>query len=136
MNRKQRRSQRNYTNHFKSREACVDAIVDHCLEGANDCNVVVGPLCWRPTDGTSSRYWYFIVATSEKARGFRCDQVQGDEEDRMAVLLSLATRRPPLIIHVMDNEVDMARWCELLWPGKRISRLRKQVEAETAEISH
>jgi hypothetical protein len=60
---------------FPTGESTMEQIVDHCLLNANDINVVVGPLSWRPTDGIVSKYWYFIVCTSEAERGFRCDQV-------------------------------------------------------------
>jgi hypothetical protein len=46
-------------------EATVAEIVEHVLLDAGDINVVVGPLCWRPTDGTASCYTYFIIATCD-----------------------------------------------------------------------
>lgn len=30
----------------------------------------------------------------------------------------------------MDDELDMARWCEAMWPGEKITRIRKQLEQE------
>lgn len=107
---------------------------DHVLRGANDINVVVGPLVWKPSDGTVSKIWYFTVATSEKRRGFRCDQITiGDgiqrDEARRNFLLAL-TRRKALVAHDTDDELYMAKLCEALWPGERITRLRKQIEAE------
>jgi hypothetical protein len=116
--------------------ATVKQIVDHALRGANDPNVVVGPLLWQPSDGTSNKNWYFILATSEPKRGFRCDRVGLDadqrEQQRGAVILELIQQRPPLIIHDMDDEVQMAPLCEILWPGERISGLRKRIEADYA----
>jgi hypothetical protein len=35
-------------------QATPTEIVDHALRDAGDINVVVGPLCWRPTDGILS----------------------------------------------------------------------------------
>jgi hypothetical protein len=110
----------------------LDAIVDHVLRGSNDINVVVGPKLCRPSDGKTSRVFYFVVATSEKARGFRCDQItlgEGMEEARAAFILALAQRKP-IIIHDVGDELQMARLCETLWPGDRISKIRRQVEAE------
>jgi hypothetical protein len=107
---------------------------DHVLRGSNDINVVVGPLVWKPSDGKASKAWYFTVATSEKRRGFRCDQITiGDgiqrDEARQSFLLAL-TRRKALVAHDTDDELYMAKLCEALWPGERITRLRKHIEAE------
>jgi hypothetical protein len=125
-------------------ECSVAQIVDYALRGSSDRQVVVGPLLWRSSDGEASKIWYFIVSTCEKKRGWRCDQVSippGDEEDRelyrARVLSALATRHMtgrhrPLVIHDVGDEVYMARLCETLWPGERISRIRKEVEADYA----
>jgi hypothetical protein len=43
--------------------------------------------------------------------------------------------RRPLVIHSMDDELQMAKWCEMLWPGERITKLRKGIEAERAEAA-
>lgn len=119
-------------------ESSVASVVDYALRVAGDNQVVVGPLCWQPSDGAASKVWYFILSTCEKKRGWRCDQVcvpRGEDEDREfyrdRVLMELATRRP-LIVHDVDDEVYMARLCEALWPGERISRIRKEIEADYA----
>jgi hypothetical protein len=111
-------------------------IVDYVLRGSNDINVVVGPLLWQPSDGVSgAKRWYFIVATSDE-RGWRCDMVNVEEDERewmrMRVMAALVERRP-LVIHDMGDEVEMARLCEVLWPGPRIAAVRKQVEADYAK---
>jgi hypothetical protein len=113
----------------------IKNFVDHVLEGSNDIHVVVGPLVWRPTDGTSSRYWYFHVSTSEADGGWRCDAVQlpdRDEAFRIAVIAELM-RRPPLIVHLMEDELDAACLCEAIWPGKRITDVREGIERERRE---
>lgn len=107
-------------------------IVDHALKGANDINVVIGPLSWRPTDGLSAKRWYFIICTSEEGRGFRCDEIivpEADETYRTGIIAEFVKHRP-LVLHDMDDELAMARLCEALWPGDRITNLRKAVERE------
>jgi hypothetical protein len=47
----------------------------------------------------------------------------------MAVLAVLAGRKPRVIFDLGD-ELEMAQMCETLWPGQRITKLRKAVEAE------
>jgi len=105
--------------------------VDLCLAGKNDIHVVVGPLCWHPND-SGGKDWYVTVATSGAEHGFRHDQIvvpDGDPSYSGALLLELYQRRP-LVIHDCDDELQMARLCEILWPCKRITDLRKAVERE------
>jgi hypothetical protein len=112
----------------------VNDTASHLLNGIGDRQVVVGPLCWQPSDGASAKLWYFVVATAGKDHRFRCDQIivpdriEGNSM-RYAVIAAL-TRHPPIVIHDMSDELQMARLCEALWPGKRISKIRAQVEAE------
>ena len=47
-------------------EGC-SGIAAYLLNGAVDRMLLVGPVVWRPSDGTSSRQWYFTVVG--------CDQV-------------------------------------------------------------
>jgi hypothetical protein len=117
----------------------VGRLVDHALEGASDNQIVVGPLVWQPTDGATSKIWYFVLSTCEQKRGWRCDQIRiatGDEEDRELIRARVITElagRKGLVIHNVDNdEVYAARLCEALWPGERISRVRREVEADYA----
>jgi hypothetical protein len=121
----------------------LNEMVDYVLRGANDINVVVGPLLWQPSDGIASKSWYFLIAGSEPGRGFRCDQIVIDaschtqeqrEACRMSFIAELA-RRPPLVIHNMGDEIAMARLCEALWPGDRITKIRKSTEADYAKRS-
>jgi hypothetical protein len=85
---------------------------------------VVGPLSQR--DGAP----YFIVAASEQ--GFRCDQITvADDKDRTAFVADLGKVKG-VVVHDLDCELRMAKLCEVLWPGPRISALRKAVEAEQA----
>jgi len=113
-------------------EASVDEMVDFVLRDSNDINVFVGPLVWRPGDGAGGRVWYFVVATSEKGRGLRCDQliVRG-ATDRPRFIAALLARKP-IIVHDMADELVMAEWCEALWPGPLIAEIRQQIAAERA----
>jgi hypothetical protein len=40
--------------------------------------------------------------------------------------------RRPLVVHDFDDELEMTRFCEALWPGPKIKKLREAVEAEYA----
>jgi len=56
---------------------------------AGDINVVICPVCWRPTDGSAGRYTYFVIATCDSRCQFRCDQIIGDENERAMILMAL-----------------------------------------------
>lgn len=111
-----------------------DLMAQHVLENSDDINAVIGPAVQPPIgrDGPD----YFIVATSEKDRGFRCDQISIGEgytrETMRAGIIMALVRRKPIVIHDTDEELYMARLCETLWPGERITKLRQTVEAERA----
>jgi hypothetical protein len=109
-----------------------ERFVDYILSDTDSLHVVVGPVVWHDSNPTEK---YFIIATSEAGRGFRCDRLSiADDGDRLAVLAALFQRRP-LVIHDCDDELYMARLCETLWPGERISKLRATLEAERASWS-
>jgi hypothetical protein len=119
----------------QSEVSLFEVMVDQILVGSTDINVFIGPICWQPTDGKASRRWYFTVATSGE-EGFRCDEIRLEgmersehEAMRQGFILGLV-QRPPLVIHNMDDELDMARWCEALWPGAKIKGIRESIEAE------
>lgn len=112
----------------------VEMVVDRALRDATDVNVVLGPVCWLPgKDGSGARRWYFTIATSGP-EGFRHDSIESDSEDtcdqlRRAVWMALVQRKPR-VIHDCDDELYSVRLCETLWPGPRITALRKKVEDE------
>lgn len=103
----------------------------YILRGLADNVVVIGPICWRPSDGRAGRMHYFIVASGERGE-YRCDQLICDEQgkDRAELILAFADCRPPLVIIDTDDELEMAKMCERIWPGTRATKLRKNVEAE------
>jgi hypothetical protein len=119
-------------------ESSVAGIVDLALRGSSDNQVVIGPLVWQPSDGAASKVWYFVMSTSEPGRGWRCDQIrippgcEGERELYRSKLLIEFARKPGTVIHDVGDEVYAARLCEALWPGERISRVRKQIEADYA----
>jgi hypothetical protein len=113
-------------------EKRLDEMADYVLHDSDDINVFAGPLVYQPSDGTTSKIWYFTVATSEKGRGFRCDQLIVETEmDRAAFIVTLLAR-PPIVVHDMADELVMAEWCEAIWPGLRIAKIRQQLAAERA----
>jgi hypothetical protein len=109
--------------------------VDFVLRGTDDTNVVVSPVVWRPST-KSGREWYFVVAASEPGRGFRCDMFLGPNKETAtssrSALFAAFLEKGPLVVHDMDDELAWARLCETLWPGERITGIRKQIEADRA----
>ena len=118
-----------------AKRATIADALDHPLGKATDINVVVGPVQWHPH--AEGPRWYFMVATCGPD-GFRCDKldVEGDADeadDVRAALFGALIQRRPLVVHDTDDELYMARLCETLWPGERITRLRQGVELERAQ---
>ena len=67
--------------------------------------------------------------------GLSLDQIilspDNPEVERASIIGALITRGP-LIVHSMEDEFDMAKICEVLWPGPKIASLRRAIEAERA----
>jgi hypothetical protein len=110
-------------------------IAEFILRDTNSPHIVIGPATWQPSDGTAGKRWYCTIAASEAGRGFRCDQIvlspDSPQDDRGRIIAAFIPHRP-LVLHDMADELDMARLCEALWPGPRITSLRHAVEAERA----
>jgi hypothetical protein len=111
----------------------ISGICKFLISKAADRTLAISPLLWQPSDGTTSKVWYFMVGSGDKRKQFHCDQINvNDEADRMAILLHLMQHRP-LVLHTFDDELNFAKWCEKLWPGERVTRIRKAVEQELAD---
>ena len=95
---------------------------------AADRCVCIGPLVWAP--GTSSKLWYFVIGSADAAGLFYCDQIVcQDAGDRAAFIAELAAQRG-IVISLFDSELAMAKFCEGLWPGETITRIREAIQAE------
>jgi hypothetical protein len=119
---------------FKEDRELYDAIISHTLEGTDDSQVVIGPLV-RPPLGKGNDN-YFTIATSEAGCGFRVDQITtGDDwgegiEMRAKTVAAFCGAGKGILVHDTGDELYMARLCETLWPGERITGLRKGIEEE------
>ncbi|NVO13522.1 MAG: hypothetical protein HXX10_05740 [Rhodoplanes sp.] len=125
---------------YAPRETTPDQIVRGLIASTDSPHLVVGPLVWRPSDGTRARVWHFDIFSSEAGHGCRADivHVEADTEQeavaaRAEILGAFARSRPPLAVHdVKSSEIDAVRLSEELWPGEQISGLRAAVEADLA----
>jgi hypothetical protein len=96
-------------------------------------HIVIGPIVWQPKD--DGRLWYFVVATRDGPRT-RFDQLGSPqkelaEELQSALFVSLIHERS-IVIHSMDDELQMARLCEVLWPSAKTRTIRANSAAERA----
>jgi hypothetical protein len=111
----------------------AEQFADYVVRDAGDLQIVVGPLVWKPSDGAASKCWYFTVASAGAAREFRLDCVEvaakTRDQQRMMVVAAFWRRRPR-VVYEIDDELTMARLCERLWPGERITKLRATIERE------
>ena len=107
-------------------------IADHITDNSGDGTVVVGPICWQPSDGTSAKIYSFIVATSDRQKGVRFNRITtAGNPGRVRADFIMALARRHVIIHDVDDELYMARLCEALWAGERISKIRQGLEARS-----
>jgi hypothetical protein len=67
---------------------------------------------------------------------FRVDQIQApdrDEAERLrAAVIAVLVQQPPIVVHDCDDELEMARWCEALWPSEKTTTIRQRIELERA----
>jgi len=121
-------------------EMSFDTVIARLLINAKSPHVVVTPLVWVPSDGTSAKRIYFCIATGPD---FKVDAVNCDSDDPAAlmdaVILAIAATDPPKIVHITCTELQAASLCATLWPGKKTAEMLKTVESEkpqTNEWSH
>jgi hypothetical protein len=112
-------------------EATIEGIAEFILSKSADRIILVGPLVFQPSDGTAAAVRYMMVCTGDEEKEFHCDRVFCHDEEGRADLISALTH-PGFVINLMDDELEMARLCEALWPCEKISRLKTALEAERA----
>jgi hypothetical protein len=145
----------------KSKGADIDAVVKLITKGNDDLNVVVGPMLWQPADqGNGAKDWYFFVSVSKKGQWYSlkiddpdyeppgainealaaiCDTVvEIRKVDARSIVLDALRRQKPIVIHNFEDhwsELAMTKFCETLWPGERITKLRKAIEKEREQLA-
>jgi hypothetical protein len=112
---------------------CTAAAVAHIRNGRRvDPQIVIGPVVWELVGDL--RRWYFVVASADR-KGARFDQLACPNETlakefRFAIYMTLLLQKPAIIIHDMDDELEMARLCETIWPSRKTTKIRADIEAE------
>jgi hypothetical protein len=99
-------------------------------------NIAVGPLVWDINPGHDRRYWYVVIAAEKAGKPVLTQLTSADpdcqraEALRATLLAELATRRPPLVIHAFDDELQLAGFCNTIWPSARTKRLVADIKQE------
>ena len=111
-----------------------DELAAYLLDGSIDRTLLFGPVVWRPSDGTSARRWYFVVAGCDRTGETRVNHLIAETEAetvalRAGVMAALIKHRPCVAID-FDDELEMAKQAEAAWPGPKITRIREGIEAE------
>lgn len=106
----------------------IDKIAKSIRRDMDGSDIVIGPMISRPSYDASMLIPYFDVATSgrKQYRSIRID-VENDN-DRALLIAALLAMQPPLTIHIVDDELEMLRRCETLWPGELVTGIRQRVE--------
>ncbi len=123
--------------------AAIAAFADQVLRDTGPTPLLaLGPIVWGIEPGADTRYWYFIVASTNAADQLRLDQLKVGydnqslaEKSRATLLAELISRRPPSVITDVDDELALAEWCEAVCPGERSRNLRASIQRERAEAS-
>jgi hypothetical protein len=114
---------------------CAKA-ADYWLESSVDRTLLVSPVAWQPSDGTSALEWFFIVVGCDRTGVIRRDELFAETEAdtvalRADVMAALAAR-PPCVLGDFDDGLAMARLAEILWPCAKITGIRQRIEAKRA----
>jgi hypothetical protein len=106
----------------------IDKIAESIRRDMDGSDIVIGPMISRPSFDASMLIPYFDAATSgrKQYRSIRID-VENDN-DRAQLIAALLSIQPPLTIHIVDDELEMLRRCETLWPGELVTGIRQRVE--------
>ena len=106
----------------------IDKIAESIRRDMDGSDIVIGPMTSRPSFDASMLIPSFDVATSgrKQYRSIRID-VENDS-DRALLIAALLAMQPPLTIHIVDDELEMLRRCETLWPGELVTGIRQRVE--------
>ena len=106
----------------------IDKIAESIRRDMDGSDIVIGPMISRPSFDASMLIPYFDVATSGRKQycSIRID-VENDN-DRVLLIAALLAMQPPLTIHIVDDELEMLRRCETLWPGELVTGVRQRVE--------
>jgi hypothetical protein len=130
-----------------------DDVVKAILKGNDDHQVVVSPMVW--TTENDARKWYFTVSVSRSGEWFSIRIDDPDYEppakldpafaamfdtvieispvDARSRIISALLTHKPIVVHHFDDELDCTRTCERLWPGARITKVRKAIEMERVQ---
>jgi hypothetical protein len=111
-------------------------LADHVLHGTgNPPTAMLGPVVWDLQPGSDTRRWYFIVCSVTANNQLRIDQFTSKNGQELAerIRAELAVelvRRRPIVLHDFSDELEMARWCEVICPGDKSRRIRANLERE------
>lgn len=121
--------------YYAALDELVVSAVGHIFDGLpNGCpQVVIGPIVWEPSG--SDRRWYFVVASG--GGGFHAEQLVAETKPLAEVLRSALwaalVQRRPIVVHDMDDELEMARLCAAVWPCERTTDIATAIARERAE---
>lgn len=111
----------------------ITQVAQKIISDRGDDHIVMGPA---KQDQESDHTWYFMVATCDKEKVIRIDQIAAATHEsalltRQEFVNALDEMEIPFIIHaVEDSEVFMLKLCMELWPGERATELYTKVKEE------
>lgn len=99
-------------------------------------HILLGPVVQRPLDsGDDTPEFYFAITGGSEKTPSTISIGGADrtlpEEFRQALLVDLVGQRP-IVIHDLDDELEMARWAAAIWPCEQTQRILAAVRQECA----
>jgi hypothetical protein len=114
-------------------EGTVDSIVSYLVSKSADHIVLIGPLISRMVDGSFPMIPYVTVCSGDERGQMHADQIMyHDEEGRADLIFALMEHRP-IVVQLCDDELQLARMCEAVWPCEKSTSVRRAVEAERCQ---
>jgi hypothetical protein len=114
----------------------LETVVDAILKDNDDITVILSPMVWHPSK--SGKQWSFTASVSKHGEWHSMQIISSDYEPpglaRSMVQAELLTRKP-LVVHDCDDELYAARLCETIWPGERVTNVRKAIERERQAVA-
>lgn len=112
----------------------VERFIDEVLRGADPVpHMLVGPVVWQLPENSATWQWYLIIGSGGDGEFWvvriDCPNKPPAERCRAALYAELMRRRP-CVVHDFDDELEMARWVEAIWPSAETTGIRERIEAE------
>jgi hypothetical protein len=101
----------------------IEDLTKEIVRLAKDGTVLLGPPVWQPSDGSSSKTWYFITVISGKSLEGHLLRVDIDEPNERNRVLGAFSKHRGIVVISFDSELKQAKMALQLWPSAKLKRI-------------